>query len=87
MPQTKSAKKALRQIKRRTEQNDKIRRNLDYLFRQFKKALTANDESKTKDLAKKLTKSLDKAAQKKVIHKNKASRKKSNVMKKVNKKK
>jgi len=62
MPQTKSAKKALRQIKRRTERNLKVKRNLDYLLRYFKKALDAKDEKQLKELSQKLTKALDKAA-------------------------
>jgi small subunit ribosomal protein S20 len=86
MPQKKSAEKALRQIKRKTERNDNVRRNLDYLYRQFKKALNSNDKEKMQKIAKDLSKSLDKAAQKNVIHKNAAGRKKSRLMKKVNKK-
>lgn len=85
MPQTKSAAKALRQTKRRTERNDKVRKNLDYLFRQFKKALTNKDKSKTEEYAQKLIKALDKAAKRRIIHPNKAARKKSDLMKKVNK--
>lgn len=85
MPQSKSAKKALRQTKKRTERNLGIKKNLDYLYRQFKKALDQKDKSKVEEFSKKLIKALDKAAQKKVIKKNTAARKKSRMMQKVNK--
>ena len=84
MPQTKSAKKSLRQTERRTVRNNQIRKNLDYLWRQFKKALNNNDKAKIDELTKKLIKALDKAAQKNVIHKNKVARNKSRMIKKVN---
>jgi len=84
MPQTKSAAKALRQTKKRTLRNKKIKHNLDYLLRQFKKALSANDKIKIEEFSKKLVKALDKAAQKNVIKKNTAARKKSRLMKKIN---
>ncbi len=87
MPQTKSAEKALRKTVRRTKRNDSIRQNLDYLWRQFKKAQTNNDAAKIEELSKKLIKTLDKAAKRRIIHPNKASRHKSGIMKKINKKK
>ena len=84
MPQTKSAKKALKQTKTRTQRNKQVRQNIDILFRNFKKFLSNKDQTKTEEFAKKLVKAIDKAAQKNVIHKNKAARKKSRMMKKVN---
>ena len=87
MPQTNSAKKALRQTKKRTEKNLEIKRDLEYLFRQFKKALDGNDTTKTQETAKNLSKALDKAAQKRIMKPETAARKKSRLMKKVNSKK
>ena len=87
MPQTKSAKKALRQTKTRTTRNLLVKKNLNYLLRNFKKSLESGDKTKAQELSKKLIKSLDKAAQKNVIHKNSAARKKSRMMNKINKKK
>ena len=84
MPQTKSAIKALRQTKRRTAHNKKVKKNLDYLFRQFKKNIGANDKIKAGEYTKKLIKTLDKAAKRNIIHKNKAAREKSKIMKKIN---
>ncbi len=86
MPQTQSAKKALRQTKTRTERNLLVKKNLNYLLRNFKKALESGDKTKTQELSKKLIKSFDKAAQKNVIHKNASARKKSGVMKRISKK-
>lgn len=84
MPQQKNAEKSLRQIKKRTAKNDKIRNGLDILTRQLKKAMVLKDAPKSQELVKKLTKAWDKAAQKKVLKKNTAARKKSRMMKKVN---
>jgi len=83
MPQMKAAEKALRQTKKRTVKNNQIKKNLDYLLRSFKKAINAKDGQKSQEIAKQLAKALDKAAQKQVIKKNNAARKKSRLMKKV----
>ena len=84
MPQQKNAEKSLRQIKKRTAKNNKIRAGLDILFRQLKKVLAANDKIKADEIAKQFAKAIDKAAQKRVLTKNTAARKKSRMMKKVN---
>lgn len=84
MPQQKNAEKSLRQIKKRTAKNDKIRNGLDILTRQLKKAMTIGNKEQTSELAKKLAKAWDKAAQKKVLKKNNSARNKSRMMKKVN---
>ncbi len=67
MPQTKSAAKHLRQTKKRSAKNKRIKENLNYIFRQFKKALSSADKAKTEEFSRKLIKALDKAAQKRVI--------------------
>ena len=84
MPQQKNAEKSLRQIKKRTAKNNKIRASLDILARQLKKALSASDKNKAEEIARQLAKAVDKAAQKRVLTKNTAARKKSRMMKKVN---
>jgi len=84
MPQTKSAKKALRQTTKKTQRNLLVKKNLNYLLRNFKKALENDNNTKIEEFSKKLIKSLDKATQKNVIHKNASARKKSRIMKKVN---
>jgi len=84
MPQLKSSAKRLRQSKKRADHNKKIKDGLDYLFHQFKKALQNKDKSKAQEWALKLTKAIDKAAQKKILKKNTAARKKSKTVKKLN---
>ncbi len=74
MPILKSAIKKLKQDKKRTRVNKVYRENLRLAVKQARKEKTAK--------AVKLAYSaLDKAAQQKVIHKNKAARLKSRLMK------
>jgi small subunit ribosomal protein S20 len=84
MPIQKAAFKALRQNKKRRERNLKVKNNLRHLLKQSRKSFEARDKNKAQELAKKLIVALDKAAQKKVIKKNRASRLKSRMMKKLN---
>lgn len=74
MPILKSAIKKLKQDKKRTGVNKVYRENLRRALKQARKEKTA----KTVKLA---YSALDKAAKKKVIHKNKAARLKSRLMK------
>ncbi|HOY56294.1 MAG TPA: 30S ribosomal protein S20 [bacterium] len=85
MPHMKAAVKSLRQTKTRTARNEKIRDNLSYLIRAVKKALKQNDKAKATEVSKQLKQALDKAAQKNVIKKNTAARRKSRFAKKINK--
>ncbi|MCG2692125.1 30S ribosomal protein S20 [Microgenomates group bacterium] len=74
MPMLKSAIKKLKQDKKRTKVNKVYRENLRQAVKQARKEKTAK--------AVKLAYSaLDKAAKQKVIHKNKAARLKSRLMK------
>ncbi len=74
MPVTKTAKRALRSSKRKEEVNKLIRTNLDIAVRQAKR-----DKTKKKIItAISLT---DRAAKKKIIHRNKAARIKSTLSK------
>ena len=74
MPVTKSAKKALKQQIRRGRENDKTRRAYKSAIKKFKK------ESTSKSLSWAYSK-IDQAAQKNVIHKNKAARLKAQLSK------
>ncbi|AGC67561.1 30S ribosomal protein S20 [Thermoclostridium stercorarium subsp. stercorarium DSM 8532] len=80
MPNTKSAIKRLRKIKVRTARNKAKRSELKTAIRRFNEAL-ANNSPNTEQLLRIAIKKLDKAAAKNLIHKNKASRKKSQLMK------
>jgi len=84
MPITKSAAKELRKIKKRTARNKKIKANLNFLERKFLKFIREKNKEKAKEFYQKLQKALDKAAKVNVIKKNKASRKKSRLAKKLN---
>jgi small subunit ribosomal protein S20 len=84
MPQLASSAKRLRQSLTRAKNNKLVRDNLDYLFRQFKKAFDVKDKNKAVEYSKKLIQIIDKAAKKNIIKKNTAARKKSRMMKKVN---
>lgn len=84
MPIKQAAKKALRQTKKRTTYNKAIKDNLVWLERQFLKQIVAKDQKKAKELLLKLQKSFDKAAQRNVVKKNRAARKKSRLTKKLN---
>lgn len=84
MPQTKQAKKALRQSIKTAGINKKMRADLERALKNARKALI-NKNSDVAELLKLAIKKLDKAAQKKLIKKNKASRNKSRLMKHYNK--
>ncbi|NCP17341.1 30S ribosomal protein S20 [Candidatus Kuenenbacteria bacterium CG_4_9_14_3_um_filter_39_14] len=84
MPQLKQSAKRLRQSIKRAVANKRVKDNIDYLLRNFKKALTAKNKEQAQDFAKKLIRSIDKAAKRNIYHPNKAARKKSRMIKKLN---
>ena len=77
MPLIKSAKKKLKQDKKRTEMNAKYISAYKKIIEKIKK----KKAGKGADLIKQAYKALDKAVKKNIIHKNKASRLKSSVAK------
>lgn len=79
MPITSSAKKALRQSKRKKSFNDRRKRLYRDAVKEFKKAIIAKEFDKAKTLLPKVYQSLDKAAKSHTIAKNKASRTKSRL--------
>lgn len=85
MPIRKSAVKSLRQTKKRTEHNKKIKKNISYLERQFFKSIKSGLEKEAAEYYKKLQVALDKAAKRGVIKDNKRDRQKSRLMKTLNK--
>jgi small subunit ribosomal protein S20 len=87
MPNTKSAKKALRQsIKRRTR-NLKRKRAMRDIVKKIKKLVLEKKIEDAKKLIPNAQKAIDKAAKTGVIKKNTASRKKSYLMKLISKQK
>ena len=84
MPIKKAAMKALRQAKKRTLRNSKVKEGVSFLRRSVRKAIESKDAKEVEAYAKSLIKALDKAAQNKVFKKNTVSRLKSRLAKKVN---
>ncbi|ABP66640.1 30S ribosomal protein S20 [Caldicellulosiruptor changbaiensis] len=85
MANTKSAKKKIKVIRRRTIENKIQKFKMKKAIKEVKKALLAGDIEKAKELYSKAAKLIDQTAAKGVIHKNNASRKKSRLMKLINK--
>lgn len=83
MANTSSAKKAVKTIARRTEQNKVVRTSIKTAIKKANVALKSNEGAQ--EALGNASKALDQAAAKGVIHKNKASRKKSRLAKRVNK--
>ncbi len=79
MPITQSAKKALRQSKRKRVTNVKYLTKIRAITKQIKKLTQENKLREAQALLPKVYQALDKAAKKDVIKKNAASRKKSRI--------
>lgn len=79
MPIKKSAKKYMRVTERKTEKNRKIKGVFRSAIKATKEAIGSVDVSKAQEFLKKSIKALDKAGQKKVLHKNTVARKKARL--------
>ncbi len=84
MPIKESAAKALRQAKKHTERNKKVKANIDWLKRKFLKAVVAKDKKEAVNFYAKIQKALDRGLQKGILKKNTVARTKQRLMKKVN---
>ncbi|OGY49981.1 MAG: hypothetical protein A3B89_01165 [Candidatus Buchananbacteria bacterium RIFCSPHIGHO2_02_FULL_40_13] len=84
MPIKKAAIKALKQTKKRTRRNFKVKKNVKDLVKQSTKLIEAQGAEATQKV-KLAIKAIDKAVQNKVLKKNTGARKKSRLMKKLNK--
>lgn len=85
MPIKKSAEKALRQAKKRTLRNTRVREGVQYLRRSVRKALASKEVTQAQETAKAAIKAIDKAVQNKVLKKNTGARIKSRLVKALNK--
>ena len=83
MPNTTSAKKALKQSEKKRVLNLKKKRGLLKVIKEYKKLVEAGDEKGASIKLPTVYKSLDKAAKTNLIKKNKASRLKSRLAKKL----
>jgi len=84
MPIKKAAHKALRQSKKRSGRNTKIKTDIEALTRKVRLSVAAKDSIKAADWLKQVIKKIDKATQKGVLKKNTAGRKKSRLAAAVN---
>lgn len=86
MPQLLQSKKALRKSLKRAARNKAARTVVSNLVKKTKKAIEAK-EAKAEELIRATIKKIDQAAQKGLLKKNTAARKKSRLMKMLNKSK
>lgn len=85
MPQKRAAKKALRQSKKRYDKNLSLKSAIKDKIKLFKKAIDKAELTACQTALTDVYKILDKAASKKLIHPNKAARKKSRLTLALNK--
>lgn len=84
MPNIKSAKKRVGIIEKKTLRNNMIKSGYKSAVKKFESAVEAGNLEEAKTLFVEATKKIDQACSKGVIVKNTASRKKSNLSKKLN---
>jgi len=81
MPNIKSAAKRLRQDKKKSVENKAAKSALKTKIKKLKAYIDSGKKEEVKKLISEIEKTLDKAKSKGIIHKNKASRTKSRLMK------
>ncbi len=84
MPNIKSAKKRVNIIEKKTLRNNMIKTGYKSAVKKFEEAVASGNLNEAKTLFSEATKKIDQACTKGVIVKNTASRKKSNLSKKLN---
>jgi small subunit ribosomal protein S20 len=84
MAHSKSNKKAIRVAERKRQRNKSVRSTIKTYTAKAEKMLSSKDSDSAKEATTQAVSTLDKAAQKGVIHRNNAARKKSHLMKKLN---
>lgn len=85
MPNTKSAKKRVKITQKKRLRNLAVRSQAKTMVSQAEELVFAGKPKKAKEAVAGAISSLDRAAQKGVIHPNNAARRKSRLMKKLNK--
>ncbi len=85
MPNSKSAAKRLRQSLKRRARNLQVKERLLFLVRKIKSSIKSEEKDKAMEYMLQYQKLVDKAAKKNIYHPNKAGRKKSRLMKAINK--
>ena len=84
MPNNASAKKELRKGVKRAEQNSLFKRQVEFAVKATQKAIAAGKKDEAATALSKAMKLIDKSAQKRIIKKNTADRRKSRLHNKVN---
>lgn len=84
MAHTKSAKKSIRLIAEARVRNRSVNSSVKTQVAKAEKVALGKDGEAAREAVKQATVALDKAAQKRVIHRNNAARRKSRLMKKLN---
>lgn len=79
MPTTLSAKKRLRQAEKRRQRNQATKSRIKTLKKKVAAAIDSGDKAAADRALRECFSALDKAAHKKVVHKNKAARDKSRL--------
>ena len=79
MPNTANAKKALRKSLKRRDRNRSQRSALRTYLKRVREAIAAGDKDKAQESFRLLTKKLDQAAAKNLLHRNAAARTKSRL--------
>lgn len=85
MPVIKSAEKRMRQNKKRRERNRVYRTRARTLVKRTRRMIEERNLEAAEETARQACQALDKAAAKGVIHDNNAARRKSRLMKRLNK--
>ncbi|MAH39657.1 MAG: 30S ribosomal protein S20 [Dehalococcoidales bacterium] len=85
MPNTKSAKKQMRVARRRQQRNKPVRSQAKTMVSKAEELVFSGKLDEAQGVVGTAIRSLDKAAQKGVIHPNNAARRKSRLVKKLNK--
>lgn len=83
MPTIKSSKKRLRQRKKRQATNKKRKQQLKSVVKKIENLLDQGEHEQARDLIPELMRKADQAVAKGPLHKNKASRIKSKLMKRI----
>ena len=85
MPRRRTSVKKTRQDKKKHLQNLKIKQQLKKTMKQFQALLASKNLTEAKKILTQVFSQLDKAAKKNTIHRATANRKKSRLMKRLNK--
>lgn len=85
MANVKSAIKSIRQDARKTARNRPVRSSLKTYVKSAVSTISLGDEETSQEAVRIAISKLDKAAEKGIIHKNQAARRKSRLVKKLNK--